>query len=162
EILVLDQNFNVVWTWDGFDWLDPHRPATLGDICSATAQGCPPLRLASSANDWLHSNSLYYDPRDGNLVVSVRNQDLAIQIAYQNGPGSGSVLWRLGPNGDFIMLNSAGYKLPWFTHAHDAEFEPAASPYGPGIGVMSIFDNGNTRRASDPTATSRGQTLLVN
>ena len=42
-IVVLDRNFQVVWTWDAFDHLDPHREATLGETCPGL--GCPPISL---------------------------------------------------------------------------------------------------------------------
>ena len=61
-----------------------------------------------------------------------------------------------------LRIEPPGCNQPWFTHQHDVEFEPAATPYGPGVGVLSLFDNGNTRRASDSTANSRGQAVLVN
>src|SRR6266850_3111273 len=38
-LVVLDKNFQVVWTWDAFDHLDVHRGPILGDVC--TGQPCP-------------------------------------------------------------------------------------------------------------------------
>src|SRR5262249_45663190 len=38
---------------------------------------------------------------------------------------------------------------PWFSHQHDAHYIDDST--------IILFDNGNTRRASDPTADSRGQ-----
>lgn len=35
--------------------------------------------------DWLHMNSLYYDQKTGNLLVSARNQDITMSINYKTG-----------------------------------------------------------------------------
>jgi hypothetical protein len=161
-ILDLDENFNVAWVWDGFDHLDTSRTAILGEVCNVIRSGitgelCPAGIFYKTANDWLHANSVAYDPTDGNLVVSLRHQDWVVKIDYSNGTGTGNVLWHLGPNGDFQMLNTPQITSPWFTHQHDVDFEPNAGP-----GIISLFDNGNTRQASDPSATSRGQVLTVN
>lgn len=53
----------------------------------------------------------------------------------------------LGQGGDFTV-NSA-YPNPWFSHQHDAHYIDDST--------IILFDNGNTRRASDPKADSRGQ-----
>lgn len=154
-VVVLDENFQVVWYWNAFDHLDVSRAATLGDICTTTNVGCPPLVLASTANDWLHANSIAYSSTDGNLIVSLRAQDWVIKIDYANGTGTGNVIWRLGPQGDFTINSSDPY--PWFTHQHDATYEPG------GTTLMSLYDNGNTRVAQNPglTENSRGQVLQI-
>jgi hypothetical protein len=148
-IVVLDPNLQVVWTWDAFDHLDVTRPATLGDICSGG--NCPPLYLAADANDWLHGNSVQETP-DGNLLYSSRSQDWVIKIDYQNGGGTGDVIWRLGYGGDFQIISSD--PSPWFSHQHDPEVQADNS-------TMSLLDNGNGRQANDPAAHSRGQVLVL-
>lgn len=35
--------------------------------------------------DWLHMNSLYYDQKTGNFLVSARNQDITMSINYKSG-----------------------------------------------------------------------------
>ncbi|MFR0582642.1 aryl-sulfate sulfotransferase [Limosilactobacillus mucosae] len=35
--------------------------------------------------DWLHMNSLYYDQKTGNLLISARNQDITMSINYKSG-----------------------------------------------------------------------------
>lgn len=35
--------------------------------------------------DWLHMNSLYYDQKTGNLLISARNQDITMSINYKTG-----------------------------------------------------------------------------
>ena len=146
-ILVLDQNLRVVWTWDGFDHLDTKRQATLGELCNP--QACPPLFAAKVSNDWTHSNSLQQTP-DGNLLLSVRNLDWVVKIAYNNGEGDGRILWKLGKDGDFA-LSGATDSYPWFSHQHDARYVPGAP------NRIMILDNGNLRRDSIPAANTRGQ-----
>ena len=151
-ILVLDRDLQVVWTWDAFDHLDPHRPATLGETCTQIGGGCPPFFLAPRANDWLHGNSLQLTP-DGNILYSIRHQDWVIKIDYSNGQGSGDIMWRLGKDGDF-QINSSD-PFPWFSHQHDAEYE-----FNNGW-TLTVFDNGNLRYEMDPDAHSRGQVLRL-
>ncbi|MEZ5401944.1 MAG: aryl-sulfate sulfotransferase [Bryobacteraceae bacterium] len=143
-LVVLDPDLNVVWYWDSFDHLDVKRLATLGEPCNPAA--CPPLFLAAEANDWTHGNAVAETP-DGNLILSLRHQDWVIKIDYAGGAGSGTVLWRLGPGGDFRI--EGGSEDDWFSHQHDPEFEAD--------GALTIFDNGNLRRDRDPVALSRGQ-----
>lgn len=152
-ILVLDADLQVVWAWDAFDHLDPRRAAVLGEICNQGGGGCPPFYQAQQANDWLHGNSLQLTP-DGNILYSARHQDWVIKIDYNNGAGSGNVIWRLGKNGDF-SINSSDPN-PWFSHQHDPGF------VGNDNTLLALFDNGNTRYQDDPTSHSRGQVLRIN
>jgi len=151
-ILVLDQNMQVVWTWDAFDYLDTSRPATLYETCHPSVNGCPPFYLAPQANDWLHGNALQLTP-DGNILYSIRHQDWLVKIDYENGAGSGNIIWRLGKDGDFTYDSRDPY--PWFSHQHDANFEfinPA---------MLAVFDDGNLRQATNPLAHSRGQVIKL-
>jgi hypothetical protein len=84
---------------------------------------------------------------DGNLILSVRHQDWVIKIDYRSGEGDGHVVWRLGRDGDFTVNSSD--PNPWFSHQHNAHYIDGST--------LILFDNGNTRRASDPNADSRGQ-----
>lgn len=166
EVLVLNPTWKVVWTWNAFDCpncateLPVSRAAILGETCHPCADtqtgDCCPITLASQANDWLHGNSLTYDSTDGNLILSLRSQDWIVKIAYQNGTGDGHIVWRLGYQGDFAMQNTPGVPLPWFSHQHDVEIWNSANPK-----QLTLFDNGNTRRATNPSADSRGQALVI-
>jgi arylsulfate sulfotransferase len=151
-IIVMDSDLQVLWTWDAFDFLDVSRPAVLGETCVLAGAGCPPFYLASVANDWLHGNCVQQTP-DGNLMYSSRHQDWLIKIDYNNGNGTGDVLWRLGVDGDFVIYSSDPY--PWFSHQHDGQFLPG------GQSTITVFDNGNTRQSLDPSANSRGQVLQL-
>jgi arylsulfate sulfotransferase len=151
-IVVLDRNLKVVWAWDAFDHLDPARLATLNETCTLTGGGCPPFYLAMTANDWLHGNAVQFTP-DGNLLYSARHQDWLIKILYDNGTGSGRILWRLGKDGDFSYNSNDPY--PWFSHQHDGNFDYSDPS------KLLVFDNGNVRWASNPASNSRGQVIQL-
>ena len=108
--------------------------------------------LAQQANDWLHGNSVELTP-DGNLLYSIRHQDWVIKIAYANGLGNGDIIWRLGNEGDF-QIDSTDPN-PWFSHQHDAQYEAGHSA------TITLFDDGDVRRAASSSAHSRGQVLQL-
>ena len=164
-IIVLDSNWKVVWYFDAFEHdsgcppsgpcqLDINRPAVLGETCVVGQSGCPPILLlgtgiAPAAKDWLHANSLYYWPTDtfggasNDIIWSSRHQDWVMKIDYNNGTGNGNLLWRMGNEGDFTYTGSTD-PWPWFSHQHEAGIEDS------GAGVMTLFDNGNTRVSPPP------------
>jgi hypothetical protein len=146
-VVVLDQDFQVTWAWDAFDYLDVNRGPTLGETVLPGVVGPASAVPRLPAVDWLHLNAVSLSPADGNLVLSIRHQDWVIKIDYRNGAGDGHVVWRLGAGGDFAV-NSAEPN-PWFSHQHNAHFIDDHT--------LILFDNGNIRRASDPNAHSRGQ-----
>jgi hypothetical protein len=146
-VLVLDQDFQVKWAWDAFDHLDIHRGPVLGEVVLPGSPEPTAVVLALPAVDWLHVNAATLSPTDGNLVLSMRNQDWVIKIDYRNGAGDGHVVWRLGQGGDFTVQSAD--PNPWFSHQHNAHYLDDHT--------LILFDNGNTRQASDPNAHSRGQ-----
>lgn len=152
-ILVFDSDLNVLWTWDAFDRLDQTRLATGGEVCKQPFNACPPFYLADKVNDWTHGNSVQLTA-DGNLLFSIRHQDWLVKINYANGSGDGSILWKLGKDGDFTFLSDDPY--PWFSHQHDGNFS-ISDP-----SRLLVFDNGNLRfaNASVPVH-SRGQVLQL-
>ncbi|MFN7998230.1 MAG: aryl-sulfate sulfotransferase [Bryobacteraceae bacterium] len=179
-IIVLNSNWQVAWYWDSFQHdgggtqLDINRPAVLGETCIVNEQGCPPMLLlgsgiAPTAKDWLHANSLYYWATDTlgsaskDLVWSSKNQDWLMKIDYNNGAGTGNILWRMGPCGDFTFNNINNDPWPWFSHQHEASLEKN------GAGPLTMFDNGDTRvstssvcEAGSGSGNSRGMALTVN
>jgi arylsulfate sulfotransferase len=178
-IVVLDTNWQVVWYWDSFDpanggngyaKLPVTRAAILGETCVSLANLCGPVFLANrgtapAANQWLHGNSIYYVPFTGDLLFSMRSQDWVIKIDYNNGTGVGDVRWRMGNGGDFSFNNLNQDPWPWFSGQHDVEY----ANYG--AGPLTVFDDGNTRRADPPLGlgspgcgsycASRGMVLTV-
>lgn len=162
-ILVLDANLQVTWAWDAFDHLDPHRAALLGETCApGSGLACPPWYLSPTANDWLHGNALQLTP-DGNILYSIRHQDWLVKIDYENGAGTGNILWKLGKDGDFQIVSSD--PDPWFSHQHDANIELSVigrqARASAGQSMLTVFDDGNTRAATNPAADSRGQVLQL-
>jgi hypothetical protein len=134
-VIVLDQNFQVAWVWNGFKWLNTNRLGKDHPI----------------PKDWLHANSVSWSPGDQDLVVSLRTQDWAIKIDYANGTGNGHIVWKLGAGGNFMAI--ANTASPWFTHQHDVRYINA--------NTLLVFDDGNTRQQSDPSAHSRGQEWIL-
>jgi arylsulfate sulfotransferase len=120
-IVDLDQNWNPVWAWNSFDHLDVNRHLA----------GLP---------DWTHSNAIAYLPNDGNLLLSMRHQSWILKIDYNNGAGTGNVLWKLGNEGNFALAQGNDPTL-WFSFQH---FPSLISENGPQI-KLAIWDNGDNR-----------------
>lgn len=118
-LIELDQNWQPVWVWDTFDHLDVNRH---------------PLAFP----DWTHANALIYSPDDGDLLLSMRDQSWVIKIDYQDGKGTGDILWRLGYQGDFTLA-SGGAPAAWPYGQHDIELTSVNSS---GTFDLSMFDNG--------------------
>jgi hypothetical protein len=121
DILIdLDQNRKPVWLWSAFDHLDINRQ---------------PREFP----DWTHSNAVIYSPDDGNLIMSMRNQNWVIKIDYRDGAGNGNILWRLGPDGDFTI---PGGSPSDYNYAQHYPVLPSSSF---GTYPLILFDNGNNR-----------------
>ncbi len=124
-LIDLDENWNPVWAWNAFDYLDVNRHLN----------GLP---------DWTHSNALVYSAEDGNLLLSMRHQSWVLKINYNNGAGSGNVIWHLGYQGDFALsTNNVPNDDPsqWFSFQH---FPSLISQSGPQTS-LAIWDNGDNR-----------------
>jgi hypothetical protein len=146
-IVALDEDFQVAWAWDAFDHLDVDRGPVLGEVLQPGSADPTSAVPNLPAVDWLHANGLSWSPTDGNLVLSVRHQDWVVKIDYRSGEGDGHIIWRLGQDGDFTVHSTHPY--PWFSHQHNPHYIDDST--------LILFDNGNTRRAGDPDAPSRGQ-----
>jgi arylsulfate sulfotransferase len=121
-IIDLDQNHNPVWLWSTFDHLDVNRH---------------PM----SFPDWTHSNAIVYSPDDKALILSMRHQDWVIKIDYNDGQGTGNILWKLGYQGDFA-LQAGTDPQDWFFAQHDVNIISSNSA---GVFELMMFDNGNQR-----------------
>jgi arylsulfate sulfotransferase len=141
NLMVLDKDFQVVWTWDAFNYLDVHRGPILRDVC--TGAPCPIL----GAVDWQHANAIAWSAADGELLISLRHQAWVLKIDYDRGTGDGHVIWRLGQDGDFA-INSTDPN-PWFSYQHNPHFLDDTT--------LLLFDNGNVRCAGVKDCHSRGQ-----
>jgi arylsulfate sulfotransferase len=115
-------NFAIDWVWNAFDYLDVNRH---------------PFMFP----DWTHSNAIIYSPTDHQLVVSVRHQNWILKLDYQDGGGSGNVLWRLGYQGDFSLIGGTSPQ-DWQYAQHGPNFTGSTSAGNFGLGVM---DNGDDR-----------------
>ena len=125
-LIDLDQNHNPVWAWSTFGHLDLNRH---------------PLTFP----DWTHSNAVVYTPDDHNLLLSMRTQDWVIKIDYNDGKGTGNILWHLGYQGDFTLIqNGAPTNDPslWFYGQHDIN---VVSQKSAGVFSVTLFDDGNNR-----------------
>jgi arylsulfate sulfotransferase len=120
-VVDLDSNWNPDWYWNSFDYLDINRHL----------EGLP---------DWTHSNALVYSPDDGNILVSMRHQSWVLKLDYQNGAGSGRVLWRLGYQGDFALAQGGDPSL-WFSFQHF----PSMISHNGAQTTLAIWDNGDNR-----------------
>ncbi len=136
-ILVLNQNFQVSWAWNAFNYLSTSRLGTDGE----------------GPSDFLHANSVAWSPADGDLIVSLRAQDWVLKLNYANGSGDGHIVWTLGAGGNFTAIAPPGVTYPWFTHQHDVTYVDNST--------ILVFDDGNTRRLTDPNADSRGQEWVL-
>ncbi|HEU5457333.1 MAG TPA: aryl-sulfate sulfotransferase [Terracidiphilus sp.] len=127
DLLVdVDQTGKPVWVWDTFDHLDINRHPFLFP-------------------DWTHGNSLVYSTDDHNLLFSMRHQNWVIKIDYQDGTGSGNILWRLGEGGDFKLVNGVD-PTDWFYAQHGLDF---FSTNTSGVFRLGVMDNGDDRPTSD-------------
>lgn len=127
DVLIdLDPSFNVSWVWSTFDHLDVNRQPI----------GFP---------DWTHANAVVYSPDDGDLLLSMRHQSWIIKIDYENGGGSGDVLWRLGNGGDFALQGGTAPQ-DWFYGQHDPVFATSATS---GQFSLAMMDNGYGRIMAD-------------
>ena len=130
-VVDIDPKGNVVWGWSAFDHLDVNRHL----------QGLP---------DWTHGNALVYTA-DGNLLLSLRHQSWILKIDYEDGAGSGNILWKLGDEGDFTL--AGGDPSQWFYGQHNPYIVNTNGP----VTTMSVFDNGNLRIDSSGVAASPQQ-----
>jgi arylsulfate sulfotransferase len=131
DVLVdVDQNGNPDWVWSSFDHLDVNRH---------------PMNFP----DWTHSNDMLYSSDDHNILLSIRHQNWVIKIDFDDGHGSGNVLWHLGEGGDFQLLGSSGQPdsnpADWFYAQHGMSY---FTPNTTGVFRLGLMDNGNDRISS--------------
>ena len=121
-IVDIDPDGNPDWVWNTFDHLDVNRHLM-------------------NFPDWTHSNGLLYSSDDHNLLLSIRHQNWIIKINFQEGQGSGAVMWRLGEGGDFKLMGGSD-PTDWFYAQHGLSF---FSPHTTGLFRLGLMDNGNDR-----------------
>jgi hypothetical protein len=107
--------------WGAFPWLSP---------------------VSATKYDWSHANSVFYDPTDDGIMVSLRNQDVVFKFSR----GTGNVLWLLGPPANWdpalplLTIDSSqaeGTSFLWQYHQHNATITRS--------GTILLYDDGNYR-----------------
>ena len=129
-IVDLDADWNPVWSWNSFDHLEVNRHLQ-------------PV-LTAGTLDWTHSNALVYSPSDENVLISMRHQSWVLKLDYNNGSGSGNIIWKLGYQGDFALTeNGVPTSDPsiWFSFQH---FPIILNQNGSQTD-LAIWDNGDNR-----------------
>lgn len=121
-IVDVDQNGNPDWVWNTFDHLDVSRH---------------PMNFP----DWTHSNAMLYSSDDHNLLLSIRHQNWIIKINFQDGMGSGDVMWKLGYQGDFKLVGATD-PTDWFYAQHGMSYVTQNTT---GDFKLTLMDNGNDR-----------------
>ncbi len=117
-----NNNFAVGWVWNSFDYLDINRHPYLFP-------------------DWTHQNAVIYSTSDHQLIISLRHQNWILKIDYEDGGGSGNVLWHLGYQGDFALVGGTSPQ-DWQYAQHGPNFTTANTSGSFGLSVM---DNGDDR-----------------
>lgn len=121
-IIDVDSSGNPDWVWNTFDHLDIHRH---------------PMNFP----DWTHSNHMLYSTDDHNLLLSIRHQNWIVKINFQDGTGSGDIMWKLGYQGDF-KLEGGTDPTDWFYAQHGMNY---TTPNTTGVFGLVMMDNGNDR-----------------
>jgi len=130
----------IVWSWAAFDHFDPTR-------CPAS---CSRIQPVSQTHNLTHGNALLYVEADDSLLFNARNQSWLVKISRVNG----EVLWRLGPEGDFALVNEdTASGRGWFYSSHAPELQPD--------GDILVYDNGNDRPPLIAPRFSRGARFRV-
>lgn len=139
-ILEVDRNSgHIVRSFDLKDILDPNRLPMMG----------------FGPVDWLHLNSIFYDPTDQSIIISSRAQSAVIKLTY---PGM-QIKWILGAHDNWsakyqpYLLTPVGTGFEWPWEQHDATLY---SPDVPGDNIVDIllFDNGQYRSFDPASAQS--------
>lgn len=108
----------VVWQWDGSTDTSFYANSVEGNNYSD----------GTLAQDYMHMNGMYIDPKDNNLICSFRNQDQVIKINRQ----TSAIVWRLGgKNSDFRLFSDQV-----FLRQHNPSLTDNNQ-------TLMIFDNGD-------------------
>src|SRR5947209_11964608 len=86
-------NDQVVWQWESDQYPEFYTNSVEGNDFTNT----------SVAQDYMHMNSMIVDPKDGNLIISFRNQNQVIKVNKQ----TKETMWRLGgKDSDFPLQDN--------------------------------------------------------
>ena len=186
-IIEVDQNGNVVDEWRLFDILDPYRDSILkvldqGAVClnidaSQAGKTLSAEQLAEqdksdkfgdivgsgAGRNWVHVNSVDYDPTDDSIIISSRHQSALIKIGRDKkvkwimGSPEGwkktfadKVLKPVDSKGNPIKCEGSkcegGFDWTWTQHTGWR----VDSKSDKNIFTLSVFDNGDARGMEQP------------
>lgn len=126
-IVELNADGEIIWEWSTFDHLDTNRypgPLSLNPLI---------VGIDEVVYDWTHGNAVVYLEAEDAYLLSLRHQNWVLKIDR----GTGEVLWKLGPEGDFSLVDGDGESAEWFYSQHNPNLSAD--------GVLTLFDNGNER-----------------
>jgi len=132
------KNGHIVRSFDMKDILDPGRPHQV-------------LQLA--VTDWLHLNSIVYDPSDHSIIISSKAQSAVVKLSYP----AMKIQWILGPHDNWspkyqpYLLTPVGADFEWQWSQHHVTLYNPSNPGDPFIDIL-LFDNGNYRSFTSATA----------
>jgi arylsulfate sulfotransferase len=139
QIFEIDRsNGHIVRSIDLKDILDPGRPHQVAGLVP---------------NDWLHLNSIVYDPSDHSIIISGKAQSAVVKLSYP----SMQIKWILGPHDNWspkyqpYLLTPIGANFEWPWAQHHATLY---APHVPGSDYTDIllFDNALYRSFTNPNA----------
>ncbi len=125
----------------------------LGDVIVDLDETCSRCGSGMSSTTWIPTgiptcfpigpirNAVLYSPDDGNILVSIRHQNWVVKVDYQDGKGSGAILWRLGEGGDFTLKGGTD-PTDWQYAQHMPNF---FSTNTTGVFSLGLMDNGDDR-----------------
>lgn len=127
----------VVWEWDSTDY---------PDFYAASVQGNDYMNSRVPVADYMHFNSIEYDPTDRSYLLSFRHLDSIVKIAPFE-PRSGGpipIKWILGGKLDQFGLTP----LQRFYHQHDARVISRSGS----VLQLSVFNNNNDHFQEHPSS----------
>jgi len=98
EIVELDTNGNVLWTWNPYNYLPLSEASPFNETSTYNGQ---------TLIDFSHGNTLDWDYNDSIIYLNLRNTN----TFYKINETSGDLIWACGEFGNFTLLDSNGQPL---------------------------------------------------
>jgi len=142
--------FEIKWVWNMFDHIDaetmkayrPKRDKTCKPFCKELKHNTKERKFVN----WAHTNSISYDPNDGNILISLFNQDRVYKLDYRDGAGNGDILWVLGDRKYFKFMDSVTGKFLGSSERFGGQSQIIMYDDN----ELVLFDNGNARNEPPP------------
>lgn len=139
ELIEVDRRTGeIIRTIDLKQYLDPYRTNE--------------IELPQS--DWLHLNSIFYDPDGQSIIISSRAQSAVVKMTYPEM----EIQWILGPHDNWVegfkpyLLEPTGESFEWQWSQHHATIVARGYDASSTWVDVLLFDNGNYRSFSEDTA----------